>query len=124
MLELPEDQEEIDGYLTEGHRLLADKEVANIPFTTSVRYPSISSWSSGSSSIFSVGKVRAEVFWMRCLSFPFTMSTNLQTAHPMIDYTLAAVKEAAKTEAAVLNSGLFLTDIPAGIVNQSLSQEN
>ena len=46
------------------------------------------------------------------------MSTNLQTAHPMIDYTLAAVKEAAKTEAAVLNSGLFLTDIPAGIVNQ------
>ena len=79
MLELPEDQEEIDGYLTEGHRLLADKEVANIPFT---------------------------------------MSTNLQTAHPMIDYTLAAVKEAAKTEAAVLNSGLFLTDIPAGIVNQ------
>lgn len=79
MLELPEDQEEIDGYLAEGHHLLAGKKVADIPFT---------------------------------------LSTSLQTDHPMIDYTLAAVKEAAQTEAAVLNSGLFLTDIPAGIVNQ------
>lgn len=79
MLELPEDQEEIDEYLAEGHRLLADKKVAAILFT---------------------------------------MSTSLQTDHPMINYTLAAVKEAAQTEAAVLNSGLFLTDVPAGIVDQ------
>ncbi|MBM7713020.1 bifunctional metallophosphatase/5'-nucleotidase [Enterococcus xiangfangensis] len=49
---------------------------------------------------------------------PFAMSTDLQDEHPMIDYTLAAVKEAAGTEAAVLNSGLFLQDIPAGIVDQ------
>lgn len=79
MLELPEDQEEIDGYLAEGHRLLADKKVADVPFS---------------------------------------MSTDLQADHPMINYTLAAVKEAAGTDAAVLNSGLFLTDVPAGIVNQ------
>lgn len=79
MLALPEDQEEIDHYLEEGHRLLADKKVAEIPFT---------------------------------------MSTDLQADHPMINYTLAAVKEAAGTEAAILNSGLFLTDVPAGIVNQ------
>lgn len=79
MSALPEDQEEIDHYLEEGHRLLADKKVAEIPFT---------------------------------------MSTDLQADHPMINYTLAAVKEAAGTEAAILNSGLFLTDVPAGIVNQ------
>lgn len=36
----------------------------------------------------------------------------------MINYALKAVKEAAGTEAAVLNSGLFLTDIPAGVINQ------
>lgn len=79
MLALPEDQAEIDGYLQKGHQLLADKKVADLPFT---------------------------------------LSTDLQAAHPMIDTTLSAVKEAAKTEAAILSSGLFLTDVPAGIVNQ------
>ena len=79
MLELPEDQKEIRDYLQTGHRLLADKKVANLPFTLSV---------------------------------------DLQAENPMINYTLKAVKEAANTEAAVLNSGLFLTDIPAGIINQ------
>lgn len=79
MLELPEDQEEIEGYLTTGHELLAAKTVATVPFA---------------------------------------LSTDIYAEHPMINYALAAVKEAAKTDVAILNSGLFLTDIPAGIVNQ------
>ncbi|MDT2820975.1 bifunctional UDP-sugar hydrolase/5'-nucleotidase [Enterococcus devriesei] len=79
MLELPEDQEEITGYLATGHKLLAAKTVAEVPFS---------------------------------------MSTDIHDEHPMIDYALAAVKEAAETDVAILNSGLFLTDIPAGIVNQ------
>lgn len=79
MLELPEDQEEIASYLATGHKLLAAKTVAEVPFS---------------------------------------MSTDIHDEHPMIDYALAAVKEAAETDVAILNSGLFLTDIPAGIVNQ------
>ncbi|MDT2598013.1 bifunctional UDP-sugar hydrolase/5'-nucleotidase [Enterococcus dongliensis] len=79
MLALPEDQEEIDGYLQEGHQLLAAKKVADLPFALRI---------------------------------------DLQEEHPMINYALAAVKEAAKTEAAILNSGLFLKDIPAGLVDQ------
>ncbi|MGO3610394.1 MAG: bifunctional metallophosphatase/5'-nucleotidase, partial [Enterococcus sp.] len=79
MLALPEDQEEIEGYLTEGHRLLAEKKVAKVPYA---------------------------------------MRTDLQSEHPMIVDTLKAVKEAANVDAAVLNSGLFLTDVPAGVVDQ------
>jgi 2',3'-cyclic-nucleotide 2'-phosphodiesterase (5'-nucleotidase family) len=79
MLALPEDQEEIEGYLTEGHRLLAEKKVAEVPYA---------------------------------------MRTDLQSEHPMIVDTLKAVKEAANVDAAVLNSGLFLTDVPAGVVDQ------
>ncbi|MGX7125636.1 bifunctional metallophosphatase/5'-nucleotidase [Enterococcus viikkiensis] len=79
MLELPEDQEEIEGYLETGHKLLAAKTVATVPFT---------------------------------------MSTEIHDEHPMIEIGLAAVKEAAQTDVAILNSGLFLTDIPAGMVNQ------
>lgn len=79
MLELPEDQAEIAEYLTEGHRLLSEKVVADLPFA---------------------------------------MSEDIHAEHPMIKYTLKAVKEKAGTDVAILNSGLFLRDIPAGIVNQ------
>ncbi|MBO1305325.1 metallophosphoesterase [Enterococcus sp. 669A] len=79
MLELPEDQVEIDGYLAEGHRLLAEKAVADMPFS---------------------------------------MSADVHAEHPMIEYALHAVKEKAGTDVAILNSGLFLEDIPEGIVNQ------
>ncbi|MEG1504189.1 MAG: bifunctional UDP-sugar hydrolase/5'-nucleotidase [Enterococcus sp.] len=79
MLDIPEDRAEIAGYLDEGHRLLSEKKVAQLPFV---------------------------------------LETDIASAHPMINYALKAVKEAAGTEAAVLNSGLFLTDIPAGVINQ------
>ncbi|MGG5317270.1 bifunctional metallophosphatase/5'-nucleotidase [Enterococcus sp. AZ072] len=79
MLELPEDQVEITGYLTEGHQLLSEKVVADLPFS---------------------------------------MSVDIHGKHPMIEYTLHAVKEKAETDVAILNSGLFLSDIPAGVVNQ------
>lgn len=79
MLELPEDQAEIAGYLSEGHRLLSEKVVADLPFA---------------------------------------MSADIHAEHPMIEYTLKAVKEKAETDVAILNSGLFLSDLPAGIVNQ------
>lgn len=84
MLALPEDQAEIDQYLTAGHHLLAEKKVAQLSFS---------------------------------------MTTELTGQHPMIRETLKAVKEKAQTEAAVLNSGLFLTDIPAGLVNQDQLHE-
>ncbi|GCF94778.1 multifunctional 2',3'-cyclic-nucleotide 2'-phosphodiesterase/5'-nucleotidase/3'-nucleotidase [Enterococcus florum] len=79
MLELPEDQAEIAGYLEKGHQLLSEKIVANMPFD---------------------------------------LSADIYAEHPMIRYTLKAVKEKARTDVAILNSGLFLTDIPKGIINQ------
>ncbi|MGO3116433.1 bifunctional metallophosphatase/5'-nucleotidase [Enterococcus pseudoavium] len=49
---------------------------------------------------------------------PFDLSTDYRAEHSLIHYTLAAVKEAAQTDVAILNTGLFLTDVSAGIVNQ------
>lgn len=79
MLELPEDQTEIDGYLAEGHRLLREKKVA----------------------------------WL-----PFELDKNSNGEHPMIEATLEALKEKTGTDAAILNTGLFLESIQKGIVDQ------
>lgn len=72
------DAKEIAGYLTEGHRLLQAKQIAQIPET---------------------------------------LSTDLRQPHAFITVALKALKEAGQTEAAVLNNGLFLADLPEGIIN-------
>lgn len=45
------------------------------------------------------------------------MSTDLRQPHAFITVALKALKEAGQTEAAVLNNGLFLADLPEGIIN-------
>ncbi|WP_417630599.1 bifunctional metallophosphatase/5'-nucleotidase [Enterococcus faecalis] len=72
------DAKEIAGYLTEGHRLLQARQIAQIPET---------------------------------------LSTDLRQPHAFITVALKALKEAGQTEAAVLNNGLFLADLPEGIIN-------
>ncbi|EPI5749217.1 bifunctional metallophosphatase/5'-nucleotidase [Enterococcus faecalis] len=46
-----------------------------------------------------------------------TLSTDLRQPHAFITVALKALKEAGQTEAAVLNNGLFLADLPEGIIN-------
>lgn len=75
----PEDEKEIAGYLEEGHRLLKNKVVADLPYT---------------------------------------LHLDPYADHSLIKETLAAVKFRGQTEAAVLNTGLFLTPLPQGIVDQ------
>lgn len=48
---------------------------------------------------------------------PETLSTDLRQPHAFITVALKALKEAGQTEAAVLNNGLFLADLPEGIIN-------
>ncbi|ENZ5619745.1 bifunctional UDP-sugar hydrolase/5'-nucleotidase [Enterococcus faecalis] len=48
---------------------------------------------------------------------PETLSTYLRQPHAFITVALKALKEAGQTEAAVLNNGLFLADLPEGIIN-------
>ena len=48
---------------------------------------------------------------------PETLSTDLRQPHAFITVALKALKEAGQTEAAVLNNGLFLVDLPEGIIN-------
>lgn len=48
---------------------------------------------------------------------PETLSTDLRQPHAFITVALKALKEAGQTESAVLNNGLFLTDLPEGIIN-------
>lgn len=48
---------------------------------------------------------------------PETLSTDLRQPHAFITVALKALKEAGQTEAAVLNNGLFLADLPKGIIN-------
>ncbi|EPH93699.1 Ser/Thr phosphatase family protein [Enterococcus faecalis 13-SD-W-01] len=76
---IPEDENEIQGYLDEGHRLLKEKKVANLPFS---------------------------------------LTTEVFGEHPFVLEALEALKRRGKTEAAILNSGLFLTDLPEGIITQ------
>lgn len=42
---------------------------------------------------------------------------DLNAEHPLIVTTLNAIKEKGQTEAAILNNGLFLSDVPKGIVD-------
>ena len=79
-----EDEEEINGYLAEGHHLLQAQQVAQLPFT---------------------------------------LERNLASEHSLIRETLVALKERGQTEAAVLNTGLFLTELPAGVVDQDQLHE-
>lgn len=48
---------------------------------------------------------------------PETLSTDLRQPHAFITVALKALKEAGQTESAVLNNGLFLADLPEGIIN-------
>lgn len=48
---------------------------------------------------------------------PETLSTDLRQPHAFITVALKALKEAGQTEVAVLNNGLFLADLPEGIIN-------
>jgi 2',3'-cyclic-nucleotide 2'-phosphodiesterase (5'-nucleotidase family) len=78
LLAFPQDEEEIAGYLSIGHRLLQTKEVAQLPQA------------------------------LRC---------NEQE-DSLIQEALNALCVRGGTEAAVLNTGLFLGELPAGSVNQ------
>ncbi len=79
MTSFTEDAQEINGYLIEGHRLLAEKKVAELPFG---------------------------------------LSLDSYAEHSFIHEALEAIKFRGKTKGAILNSGLFLSDIPKGIVDQ------
>ncbi|KPG70657.1 bifunctional metallophosphatase/5'-nucleotidase [Enterococcus sp. RIT-PI-f] len=78
LMAFPQDEEEIDSYLSIGHRLLRANQVALLPHAL----------------------------------------TEQQTDHSLIKAALLALCKAGDTEAAVLNTGLFLGDLPAGIVDQ------
>jgi 2',3'-cyclic-nucleotide 2'-phosphodiesterase (5'-nucleotidase family) len=78
LLAFPQDEEEIAGYLSIGHRLLQTKEVAQLPQA------------------------------LRC---------NEQE-DSLIQEALNALCVRGETEAAVLNTGLFLGELPASSVNQ------
>ena len=78
LMAFPQDEEEINGYLSIGHRLLRANQVAVLPETLTVA----------------------------------------PSAHSLIEEALLALCAEGKTEAAVLNTGLFLGDLPAGILDQ------
>ncbi|EOL45919.1 bifunctional metallophosphatase/5'-nucleotidase [Enterococcus caccae] len=48
---------------------------------------------------------------------PTPLLVDLNAEHPLIVTTLAALKEKGETEVAIINNGLFLSDIPKGIVD-------
>lgn len=79
MMTLAEDEQEIEGYLKEGHKLLHDHKVAEVPFP---------------------------------------LETETKGKHPLISVALEALKARGETEVSILNTGLFLADIPAGLVDQ------
>lgn len=54
---------------------------------------------------------------------PYPLETDLQSPHPFVDTALEAVKEKGGTEAAILNSGLFLHGLPQGDVNDFQIQQ-
>ncbi|MCB5950994.1 metallophosphatase [Enterococcus sp. BWT-B8] len=75
----PKDEEEIIGYMEQGHELLKRKSVAELPYE---------------------------------------LSNELDDRYPVIFKTLDAVKKRGRTEAAVLNTGLFLDELSKGVVTE------
>lgn len=49
---------------------------------------------------------------------PYDLSVDIFAEHSFIYETLEAVKYRGQTQGAMLNSGLFLTGLPAGLINQ------
>lgn len=49
---------------------------------------------------------------------PYTLSTDIKAEHPFINEALEAFQAYADADAAVLSSGLFLKDLPQGVVTQ------
>lgn len=49
---------------------------------------------------------------------PYELSDELDSPHPVIFEALKAVKKRGETAAAVLNTGLFLGDLPKGIITE------
>lgn len=49
---------------------------------------------------------------------PYPLEADINSPHPLIQIALAALKEKTETDVSILNSGLFLEDIPAGAVDQ------
>lgn len=49
---------------------------------------------------------------------PVTLSSDYQGKNPIIEEALTAIQEYAQTDVAVLSSGLFLEDLPKGVVTQ------
>lgn len=56
-------------------------------------------------------------------AIPQPLAVDLREPVTLMATALEALKEKGQTEAAVLNNGLFLTDIPAGIVNEDQLHE-
>ncbi|MGX7244224.1 bifunctional metallophosphatase/5'-nucleotidase [Enterococcus quebecensis] len=54
---------------------------------------------------------------------PYKLSVDLNEQQSLIVTTLKALKEKGQTEAAILNNGLFLTDVPKGIVDEDQLHE-
>ncbi|MGX7150553.1 bifunctional metallophosphatase/5'-nucleotidase [Enterococcus ureasiticus] len=50
-------------------------------------------------------------------AIPHSLLVDLNAEHPLIVTTLKALKEKGQTDVAILNNGLFLSDIPKGIVD-------
>lgn len=50
---------------------------------------------------------------------PKHLAIQYDRPSPLLDFGLAAVADAAKTDAAILNAGLFLTPLGAGVVTQA-----
>ena len=78
--EKPKDEEEIQGYLDRGRRMLSRNKIARIPVK---------------------------------------MNHALRGNSRLISEGLKAIMEKANTSAAILNTGLFLTDLPAGVVDRN-----
>lgn len=49
---------------------------------------------------------------------PYTLSVDIDSDHPFINEALKATQEYAQADAAVLSSGLFLTDLKQGLVTR------
>jgi 2',3'-cyclic-nucleotide 2'-phosphodiesterase (5'-nucleotidase family) len=52
------------------------------------------------------------------------LTCDLRQSYPLMEVALAALKERGQTAAAILNNGLFLKDLPAGVVNEDQLHES
>ncbi|ALS00292.1 multifunctional 2',3'-cyclic-nucleotide 2'-phosphodiesterase/5'-nucleotidase/3'-nucleotidase [Enterococcus silesiacus] len=105
-------------HLTIDHHQIIHSEAKAIP---TAELPALATDQRESADYLALGHELLQAKKVAQITKPLLIDLNAE--QPLIVTTLKALKEKGQTEVAILNNGLFLSDIPKGIVNEDQLHE-